>query len=212
MRPWLYGGLQIVDEMGKSLGEINSGFNGNCFAQIMGGAQAPIQASFIQAKMFFAVGGYNPAICGTEDLDLCRQIALRGNFANTSTPVACLFRGQAWSTSTNYQRGPEDLRHSRAKILREPNAFKRMLSSADSGYWYGRIFRTYITTALFHFRHRQLFAAMSRSLFGLIGFILAGRYVLLPEFWQAAKAHHAPDTLHFIVKALEHDSRREVAL
>ena len=30
---WLYGGIQIVDETGTRLAEVNSGLNGNCFAQ-----------------------------------------------------------------------------------------------------------------------------------------------------------------------------------
>jgi glycosyltransferase involved in cell wall biosynthesis len=42
---WLYGGIRIVDEMGKTLAEMNSGLHGNCFAQIMGGGWALIQAS-----------------------------------------------------------------------------------------------------------------------------------------------------------------------
>jgi hypothetical protein len=49
---WLYGGIRIVDEHINTLAEINSGLNGNCFAQIMGGAWAPIQSSLIQARAF----------------------------------------------------------------------------------------------------------------------------------------------------------------
>ena len=110
---WLYGNLRVVDETGKLLAELNSGVHRNCLAQIMGGVYIPIQASLIQSNMFFAVGGYNPSICGTEDLDLCRRIALRGDFANTSAAVACLLRGQTWETSTNYAQAPEDNRRSR---------------------------------------------------------------------------------------------------
>jgi hypothetical protein len=50
---WLYGGIRIVDESGETLAEMNSGLQGNCFAQIMGGAWAPIQASLIRTETFF---------------------------------------------------------------------------------------------------------------------------------------------------------------
>jgi len=75
---WLYGGIRVVDEQIRTLTEINSGLHGNCFAQIMGGAWAPIQASLIQTSTFFEVGGFNPFICGTEDEDLCRRAAQIG--------------------------------------------------------------------------------------------------------------------------------------
>jgi hypothetical protein len=45
---WLYGGIRVVDEAGECLAEVNSGLSGNCFAQIVGGAWAPIQASLIR--------------------------------------------------------------------------------------------------------------------------------------------------------------------
>lgn len=204
---WLYGSIRVVDEAGKCLAEVNSGLNGNCLAQIMGGAWTPIQASFIQTKMFFALGGYNPAICGTEDLDLCRRIALHGNFANTPAPVACLLRGQTWNTSTDYLRAPEDTLRSREDVLSEPGTFGRLFISADSGYWYGRIFRVYLSTARFNLRHRRLFTAMSRGIFGVVWFILAGKYILSPSFWEGVRAHHAPNTLHFIIEALEEEAK-----
>jgi len=38
--------------------------------------------SLIKAQPFFQLGGFNPAICGTEDEDLCRRFAFWGEFAN----------------------------------------------------------------------------------------------------------------------------------
>ena len=67
---WLYGGVRIVAENGTALAERNSNLSGNCFAQMMGGAWAPIQSSIVKADAFFEVGGFNPLIIGTEDLDL----------------------------------------------------------------------------------------------------------------------------------------------
>ena len=210
---WLYGGIRVVDETGKCLGEVNSGLNGNCLAQMMGGAWAPIQASLIQTKMFFAVGGYNSSICGTEDLDLCRRIALHGDFANVPATVACLLRGPSWDTSTDYLRAPEDTRRSRDAVLSEPGAFTRMLLSAghssNPSYWYGRILRVYLSTVAFNLRRKRLFTATGRGIFGLASFAMAGRHIFSKSFWQGVKAHHPPDTLHFIVKALEQEAKQD---
>jgi hypothetical protein len=185
--------------------------NGNCFAQVMGGAWVPIQASLIRTEIFFNVGGYNPSICGTEDLDLCRRVALRCDFASTPAAVACLFRGNSWDTSTDYLRAPEDTLWSREDVLSKPGSFSRMLVSVHSdtspGYSYGRIFRVYLSLVRFNLHRRKLFTATSRAIFALAGFVLAGRHVLSPSFWNAARAHHAPNTLHFIMRALEQDDQ-----
>jgi glycosyltransferase involved in cell wall biosynthesis len=200
---WLYGGIQVMDENGRCLAELNSGLNGNCLAQVMGGAWVPIQSSFIQNKAFFAVGGYDPHICGTEDEDLCRRIARYGPFANTPQTLACLFRGTGWHTSTNYLRAAEDTRRSRDAVLNEPGVFGCLLSSADSSYWYGRIFRVYLSAVGYNLRRKRIAKAASRSLFGLASVVLTNRRVFTREFWRAATADHAPHHLHFVMAALE---------
>lgn len=58
---WLYGGLRVVDETGRILGEANSGLNGNCLAQIVGGAWAPLQATLIRTDVFFREGSSIPS-------------------------------------------------------------------------------------------------------------------------------------------------------
>jgi hypothetical protein len=42
---------------------------------VMAGEWIPLQASLIEAKTFFTVGGFNPLITGPEDIDLLRRIA-----------------------------------------------------------------------------------------------------------------------------------------
>jgi len=205
---WLYGGIQIVDQAGECLAEVNSGLNGNCFAQILGGAWAPIQTSVVRAEVFFAVGGYDPAICGTEDLDLCTRIALRGAFANTPSPVACLLRGDTWNTSTNYLRAPDDIRYSRDRVLSESGAFKRMRESADTAYWYGRILRVYLSVVQPNLRHKKLFTALSRIVAAVVWFAMAGTNIVSPDFWEGARASHAPGTLHFVMERLEREARQ----
>jgi glycosyltransferase involved in cell wall biosynthesis len=205
---WLYGVFQVVDEQGVCLAEVNSGLNGNCFAQIVGGAWAPIKASMILTQAFFAVGGYDPAIIGTEDLDLCRRLALQGEFANTDAPVACLFRGETWDTSTNYLRAPEDTLRSRDIVLNDPHAFRRLIQSADSSYWHGRILRVYLSLVRFHVRNRQFFKGASRAWFGFLGMLFARFHLFAPAYWQGVKADHPPQTLHFIMRDLEQQSKK----
>jgi glycosyltransferase involved in cell wall biosynthesis len=206
---WLYGGIRIVDEHHAPLAEINSGLNGNRFAQFMGGAWAPIQSSMIQARTFFEIGGFNPFISGTEDEDLCRRTALHGEFANTPEIVACLYRGQVWSTSTNYQRGPEDTKYSRDLILSEPNVFRRLLSSAHSSYWHGRILRVYFSTIAWNIKKKRFFNALSRLLYSLAAIVMSMRHVFSAEYWQGVRADHVPESLHFVIKAYEQRIKRQ---
>jgi glycosyltransferase involved in cell wall biosynthesis len=200
---WLYGGIRIVDEQGMVLAEINSGLNGNCFAQIMGGSWAPIQSSIIQAQAFFELGGFSPFITGTEDEDLCRRAAYHGNFANTPDTVACLFRGQSWNTSTNYLRAPEDTKYSRDLILSKPGTFQRLKASADSSYWSGRILRVYLSTISWNLKRKRFFTALSRMLYGLAALVMSLRHAFTAEYWQGIRADHVPQSLHFVIKEYE---------
>lgn len=197
---WLYGGIRIVDERGKALGEINSGLTGNCFAHIMGGAWAPLQASVIQSDAFFEAGGFNPLICGTEDEDLCRRIAFLGDFANTKDVVACLYRGETWRTSTNYLRAPEDTKYSRDLILSKQSVFQRLRQSADSSYWHGRVFRVYLSTVVWNLKQKRLLKALSRLFFACAFLGLSLKHLLSHEFWEGVRADHVPETLHFVMK------------
>jgi glycosyltransferase involved in cell wall biosynthesis len=204
---WVVGGIRVLDANGVILGEVNAALSGNCFAQIMGGAWAPIQASLIRAVDFFGVGGYDPSICGTEDLDLCRKIALRGEFAHTVATVACLLRGSTWTTSTDYGRAPADTLRSREAALSRPGSWPRLVSAARASvqpdYWFGRILRIYASTLRFALRQRQGFTAISRVLGGLVGMVAAGRHLFSRRFWQAAQASHVPGELHHIMQDYE---------
>lgn len=200
---WLYGGIHIVDDNLKTLAEINSRLNGNCFAQIMGGAWAPIQSSLIQARTFFQIGGFSPFITGTEDEDLCRRAAYHGEFANTPQVVACLFRGQTWNTSTNYLRAPEDVKYSRDLILSKPGAFQRFWKSTKTSYWRGRMLRVYLSTVSWNLKKKRLFTALSRALHSLAAFILSAGDFLSREYWTGLRADHVPDTLHFVMEEYE---------
>ena len=203
---WLYGGIRIVDERGKTLAEINSGLTGNCFSQIMGGAWAPLQASIIQSRAFFEVGGFNPLICGTEDEDLCRRIAAHGDFANMPAVVACLYRGQTWSTTTNYRRAPADTKYSRDLILSKPKTFQRLRSSVNSSYWSGRVLHVYLSALVWNLRQKRFFTALSRLLYSSAFLGLSIKHLFSPEYWAGLRADHVPQTLHFVMKNHERKS------
>jgi glycosyltransferase involved in cell wall biosynthesis len=198
---WLYGGIRIVNEQDEVLAEINSGLKGNCLSQIMGGAWAPLQASLIKTQVFFEIGGFDPRICGTEDEDLCQRTAYYGEFANTSEVVACLFRGQTWDTSTNYLRAPEDRKYARNSILSKPNAFSRLRASVDSNYWCGRILRIYLSTISWNLEKKQFFVALSRMVYSIMFLGLSAPRLFSLEYWAGLRAHHAPETLHFVMEA-----------
>lgn len=200
---WLYGGIRIVDENLNTLAEINSRLSGNCFAQIMGGAWAPIQSSSIQTRAFFEIGGFSPFITGTEDEDLCRRAAYHGEFANTPQVTACLFRGRTWNTSTNYLRAPEDVKNSRDLILSKPGAFQRYRKSTKSSYWRGRMLRVYLSTVSWNLRKKRLFTVLSRMFYSMAVLLTSLPYIFSKEYWSGLRAYHVPNTLHFVMEEYE---------
>jgi glycosyltransferase involved in cell wall biosynthesis len=205
---WLYGGLQIVNEKDEILADLNSELSGNCFAQIMGGAWVPIQSSIVSTKVFFQLGGFNPHILVTEDLDLCRRFSYVSEFATTRETVACLLRGESWSTSSNYNKATENTKKSRDCVLSESAAFTRLMSSARTPYWFGRILRVYLSTINWNIRQFHLFTAMSRFIYTCLVLFKSNRHLLSREFWAGMKADHVPGTLHYVMQAYE----RELAI
>jgi glycosyltransferase involved in cell wall biosynthesis len=191
---WLYGSSQLVDRQGEPLIQLHHNkMSGNCFIQVIAGEWIPLQASLIEAKMFFAVGGFSPLITGSEDVDLCRRIALIGDMAGTSATVACIGMGLEGS-STDYARAVKHSRWARERILSEPGAFVRMRASADSNYWRGRIVRAYLTSVFWNLQHRDVFTAASRATLGLLSLVLAGRYILSGSFWRAITREYESET------------------
>jgi glycosyltransferase involved in cell wall biosynthesis len=209
---WLYGGAQLVDRRGKPIIQLHHGMNGNCFVQMIAGEWIPLQASLIQAEMFFAIGGFNPLLSVSEDVDLCRRVALCGDMAGTSATVACIGMGVE-SSSTDYVRAAASSRWAREKILSEPGVFARMRASANSNYWHGRIARAYLTSAVWNLRRRRVFTAASRATFGLTSFVLAGRHVCFKDFWRAVTQRYESEAF---LKGFQEENRpverREIPL
>jgi glycosyltransferase involved in cell wall biosynthesis len=201
---WLYGGYRLVDSAGKLLEECHPNESGNCLIRFMAGEWQPIQASFIDSRAFFAVGGFaslSSLLGGDEDVDLARQITLRYDIAGISQPVATIRVGLEGST-TNYSNLQEQSRQSREKALSAPGALARLRKSAqarkaDCSYWYGRVLWVYLGSVLWNLQHKRLFTAASRMVYTLSSLGLAGRHLWSPRFWSGAtRPHIANGWLH----------------
>lgn len=191
---WLYGSSQLVDRHGKPLIQLHHNMNGNCFVQVVAGEWIPLQASLIDAKVFFAVGGFNPLIPGIEDIDLGRWIALYGQLRGMTELVACIGMGEDNST-TNQIQAQQYGRWAREKIFNEPGVFSRMRTSAtSSSYWHGRIVRVYFTSMIWNLQRKNTFIALSRAVFGTMGFMLAGWHIFSKSFWRAITTRHISQT------------------
>jgi hypothetical protein len=69
-----------------------------------------------------------------------------------------------------------------------------MKASADSGSWYGRLARIYLTSLIWNLRRKHFFTAASRAGSGLASFTLAGPQLFSLDFWQALATAYASDT------------------
>ena len=181
---WLFGGCRLVDRQEMFLMDLHSITGRNGFIQVMAGEWIPLLASFIGQEAFFAVGGFHPNMVSSEDVDLSRRIALGGDFEKMRSVVAC-----ATMNTRDRSRGCKDdlnaCRMGREGILQMPGAFKRMRDSADNSYWYGRIVRIYLTSALWNMQHRRLLIAGSRLLSGAVYSASKSMHLFSPDFWRS---------------------------
>jgi glycosyltransferase involved in cell wall biosynthesis len=177
-----YGGSILTDRKGKFLINLKLDLPGNCFVQLIAGEWIPLGSYIIRAQSFFEVAGFNPLMTMGEDSDLCRRLALIGDFVGTQRLVLQAEVGSVGSTA-NYQLLSTQSRAARELILDDPHAYHRMLGSATSSYWHGRIVRAYLTSSLWNLRRRKVFVATSRILFSLRAGLRAGRYVLNLDYW-----------------------------
>lgn len=189
---WIYGHTMLVDRAGTPILELRHALSGNCLVQAVAGEWIPLQASLLDAHAFFSTGGFNPVICGPEDIDLLRRFCLQGTVAGTPTVVAHV----AWRTetsTTDYDRHAAQSRWAREKVLGRPGVLHRMRASAVTSYWQGRIVRAYATSLMWNLRRRRILTAASRLTFSVASVVLAGPHVLAPSFWRAVARPHASE-------------------
>ena len=181
---WLYGFSQLVKRSGSELIQLQHSMEGNCFIQAMAGEWIPLQSSLVDAELFHQLGGFSPLISGPEDIDLFRRVCLHGEIAETPNLIATIERGDQDST-TNYVKHPELSRWAREKILDNSGAFVRMKNGANSGFWFGKLLRIYVTSAVWNIRQKRLFTALSRLSYALIATLLSNLRILTRDFWSA---------------------------
>jgi len=186
----VYGCAELVDEVGKRVVRLNLGRSGNCFCPVMAGEWIPIGSFAVHQEDFFAVGGFHPLIRVGEDIDLCRRIALRKDFANSPDPVVAILRGDSWNSTTLQQLAWECSNRGANRILGERGAFRRLVRSADSSYWYGRILRRYLGAVVWSLRERHPSVALSRLFYGAMGTLVAGPRLLSKAFWKGLTTSH----------------------
>lgn len=190
---WYYGGSQLVDRSGFPLLQLHHGLTGNGFCPVMAGEWIPLQSSLIPAAAFFRIGGFNPRLTGPEDIDLCRRILLQGDLAGTQAIVATIAMGRENST-TDYDRHADASRAARELILDRSGVFERLLASAPTGRWRGRLVRIYLTSALWNGGRLRGITAVSRALYGLAGAAASLPHLLSPPFWHALLHAYQSDT------------------
>jgi glycosyltransferase involved in cell wall biosynthesis len=189
---WLYGGLRLVNGAGQTLGEFNPGLDGNIHTQLMAGAWVTPVASLIRTEAFVAAQGYEPSLSICEETDLGRRLTHSGDAAHTAAVVACVLRGDGAHTSTvNGPDAPEINRWSRDRALAAPGTFGRLLRSAHSAYWRGRVLQAYLAAARWNWRRGQYAASARRAGCALLSLALAGPSLLSGAYWQALADEHA---------------------
>ena len=190
---WLYGSSQLVDRKGAPLLQLRHGISGNNFIQVMAGEWIPLQASLISSDTFFEIGGFNQLISGPEDIDLLRRVALHKDLAGTADLVAFIEWGREGS-STNYDLHAAYSRMAREQILEEKGVFTRMLTSAHTDYWRGRIARVYLTSMIWNLKNFRPLTAASRAMYGIAGLASGGKYMLSSSFWRAILNSYRSET------------------
>lgn len=194
---WIYGGFQLVNNAGELLHAFLPEETGNAFIQMIAAEWIPLQASWIDASVFFHVGGFAPLHSlegGYEDIDLSRLIARRYEFHRTVETVAAIRYGDEGST-TDYNNSIKQNRQSREKNLDVDGAFYRMresaqTSSAQKNYWHGRVAYFYLVSIPWQLKRRNVMKAISRFTHAALAFALSIPRLFSGEFWRGAVTPH----------------------
>lgn len=194
---WIHGAFSMVDNKDEKIVDIFPYENGNCLINLIAWEWLPLQASLVEVKAFFKVGGFamlETLRGGFEDIHLSRQIAQNHEFMFLPKLITCIRSGDKNST-TNYTDMFIQNRQSREINLDMPGSYKRMVSSARGNkdhqeYWHGKIIYYLLVSAVRNFRERRFFTVVSRSFHVLAGIITAGKYLWHSDFWRGMTKPH----------------------
>ena len=178
------GTTRFIDMKGNITRESISEVKGDAFAQAMAGKWIPFQSSLIKSEGFFNAGGFDFHFSRMgEQKDLCRRLALHGDFAHTRHILACVVRDRENSTANWALEKSASLR-SRDFILDERGSFARMVKSAKTSYWRGRLVRAYLTCVVWNLKQKSPLKMVARACEAIAGFILSTRHILSRGFWK----------------------------
>lgn len=192
---WICGGFALMNNQGELIKEIYPPERGNCFVQMIAGEWLPLQASWINAKAFFAVGGFDTLFSTSgQDVDLSRKIARYYEFAQSLALAAKIRFGDEDST-TDYSRQISNSRLSRENNLDLPGAFDRLRASVGAStdrtaYWQGRIIYYYLASVRWNLAQKQFSRAANRAIQLLLALFTSGRFLLSRSLWKAISQPH----------------------
>lgn len=190
----VYGGVKFVDETDRHLGTLNLGVSGNCATHMLAAALILFGSALIRSDAFFSVGGINPLLTISEEIEFFRRLSMQGDFGNTASVVLMVLRGQGYTTSLDYNPAVAFLRASREQILDQKGAFYRLTQSAREPYWRSRNVKAYAASVWYNLKDRRLSRAISRFI-GLMLATFAARTALFhSDFWQALRDSQVPAT------------------
>jgi len=181
----LYGSSHLMDRDGNTLYQLQHNWIGdrNWIIPLLTGEWMPIGAYIIRTDTFYDTGGFNPIMPTFEERDLCRRVALRGNFASTPDIVSIQYIGEENST-TDFSRGNLDNYLSREITLNQPHVFKKIVVAADDKSAFGRILRIYGASTGWNISNKKFFTATSRAFHGLASLVFAGPKLFSKFFWD----------------------------
>jgi len=194
---WIYGSFRLVDINGERVADIQPHQLGNCFVQMIASEWIPLQASLIDSKAFFRIGGFASLDSlggGCEDIDLSRMIARYYDFTYISEIAAVIRYGDIGST-TEYNNLANQNRRSREKNIETDGALNKMRASAraDSSrphYWQGQIIYYLIASFLWNIRQRKFLSTAHRLMITMLAVAISTPYMFSLDYWRGCFFPH----------------------
>jgi glycosyltransferase involved in cell wall biosynthesis len=186
---WVYGGALLRSRSGKVLQSFRPHFQGNIAIQMMAGEWVPLGMSAIRSTTFFQVEAFPPNMTAGQDKHLQRRISLVAEFYGSPDIVVNLVRGDQGSV-TDYGTAPLLSRIYREVVLDQPGAFTRLRESTHTGYWAGKLVRTYLTSMLWNLAKKRPGKSLDRLAQSALAGLLAAPHLLNRQFWQALSHEH----------------------
>lgn len=180
---WIFGDSQLVDRQGVPTLMLRHRLPEDVFIHTMSGEWIPLQSSIIHRSLFEEIGGFHKWLAGPEDIDLARRAARSTDFTHSPNPISAIGMGPE-DSSTNWANHSHQSRAGRELILDDQQTLPRLLTSAESSYWRGRLFRIYLTSALWNIRHGKWPKTFRRFEQSLRIMRRHGSHVFQLEFWD----------------------------